>query len=198
MCQPCEPLPAAAPPAPANPGSLYGSRRQWLVFLGLPVVLVVVTWVAPAVIFTRCGRPEPTARDAGPPDGAALFAQNCAQCHGARGDGNGVAHLNPRARNFGEGKFRLATTANGVPTDADLPFVLRHGIPGSAMPAFDKLSEEGARAVIGQVRRLTRTGLFARLRRHAEQAGEVDAGELAEAVDRLTRPGSPLAVPDQL
>lgn len=75
-----------------------------------------------------------------PPDvarGNALFAENCAACHGASGAGDGPqgAALTPRPSNFHDtGRFRNQT-----------PYALYNsislGVAGTAMPAFSKLSE---------------------------------------------------------
>ena len=55
--------------------------------------------------------------------GKALYDKHCAQCHGEKGDGKGVAapHLLPRPRDFTTGKFKIRTTPSGaLPTDDDL------------------------------------------------------------------------------
>jgi mono/diheme cytochrome c family protein len=184
----------------AGPGSPFQLRPwQRTALFSLPVVLVAAGWGAPATVFYQYAPPDPTAAAESPAreaDGGRLYAQNCAYCHGERGDGAGLAHLNPRARNFGEGKFRLATTANGVPTDDDLLFVLRHGIPGSAMPAFAHFGADDLRALAGHVRRLTRGGVYDRQRKLAEQeGGEPDFADLNVTTEKLTRPGEALAVP---
>lgn len=193
-----EPGGDAAPPA--NAPLPYRQMHPWQrrALFAMPVFLVVGAWGVPATVALKFGPPEvapATAPQADPPNGAALFAQNCAQCHGPRGDGNGVANILPRARNFGEGKFRLATTANGVPTDDDLLAVLRNGIPGSAMPSFKDLGEPALHALVGQVRRLTRVGVLDRLRRLSEQEGDVNWTELCLTTEKLTGPGTPLTVP---
>ncbi|MFA5171314.1 MAG: cbb3-type cytochrome c oxidase subunit II [Sulfuriferula sp.] len=60
-----------------------------------------------------------------------LFTQNCAGCHGANGDGNGLAAsgLSPRPANLRLHQF----TTQGVAQ------VLWNGVPGSAMPAWRDL-----------------------------------------------------------
>ena len=75
------------------------------------------------------------------PDGNKLFLLHCANCHGAKGDGVGLAGLNPRARYFGYDKFKFVSTTNtaktggGMPTDEDLFGTLQRGIAGSPMPS---------------------------------------------------------------
>src|SRR5262249_34023125 len=75
--------------------------------------------------------------------GKELYTRNCAQCHGDKGDGNGVAaaHLQPRPRDFTSGKFKIRTTPSGkLPTDDDLKHIIKVGMPYSPMPAWQHLS----------------------------------------------------------
>jgi mono/diheme cytochrome c family protein len=64
--------------------------------------------------------------------GAQLFKQNCAMCHGAEGKGDGPAgaSLNPKPRNFVEGKWKKGGTRLG------LYGVLHDGLPGSSMQSY--------------------------------------------------------------
>ncbi len=103
----------------------------------------------------------PDAED-GEPDGYRLFQFHCANCHGPRGDGNGLAALNPRARYFGYDKFKFVSTTNaaktggGMPTADDLCGTIRRGLPGTPMPSFGHLSEAQIRALAAQVRKFVR------------------------------------------
>jgi high-affinity iron transporter len=78
---------------------------------------------------------------AGPPDleeGATLFRQSCAACHGAsgRGDGPAAAALNPKPASFHSPEVMAGFT----------PFrafnVIRFGVKGTAMVPFDTLDEK--------------------------------------------------------
>jgi mono/diheme cytochrome c family protein len=135
------------------------------------------------------------------PDGAILFAQNCARCHGATGNADGFVSffLDPPARRFGHEKFALATTTNGAPTDDDLMYVIRHGIPGTSMPAFDNLTDADRLALAGHVRRLAYSGLYTALVERAKKDEDPDDEELRrlrqEAAKRLV-PGPPLPIPE--
>src|SRR5262249_11110749 len=125
----------------------------------------------------------------------------CSSCHGEKGDGNGPAarFLYPRPRNFGEGKFRLVSTDNRLPTDADLMRVLTHGMPGSAMFPFAHLPESDRQALVTYIRHLTPTLIEGRLREEADRTGDVvDPAELADTLNTLTRPGDPIEVPGDL
>jgi cytochrome c oxidase cbb3-type subunit 2 len=76
--------------------------------------------------------------------GKELYQRNCAQCHGDKGDGNGVAapHLQPRPRDFTSGKFKIRTTPSGaLPTDEDLQHIIRVGMPYTSMPAWPNLTD---------------------------------------------------------
>jgi cytochrome c oxidase cbb3-type subunit 2/cytochrome c oxidase cbb3-type subunit I/II len=79
--------------------------------------------------------------------GAKVFLQNCAPCHGERGDGKGATAVNllPKPANF---KLK----------QPDLNYVLqvlRDGIPGTAMPSWkDQIPEADRRALAEFVRSL--------------------------------------------
>ncbi len=96
------------------------------------------------------------------PDGNKLFLLHCANCHGAKGDGVGLAGLNPRARYFGYDKFKFVSTTNtaktggGMPTDEDLFGTLQRGIAGSPMPSFGHLPDSQLWALVGQIRKFVR------------------------------------------
>lgn len=64
--------------------------------------------------------------------GSTLFAQNCAGCHGATGDGNGLAAsgLSPKPKNLRQTQFSTQGLAH----------ILWNGVAGSAMPAWRDLS----------------------------------------------------------
>lgn len=102
--------------------------------------------------------PQPNPSDGEAPDGAALYAHNCAHCHGIRGDGNGTTPLSPKARYFAFERFKFTDTLNpaksggGIPTDDTLLSILEHGIPGSPMPSFRQLKEVELRAIIEHLR----------------------------------------------
>ncbi len=67
-------------------------------------------------------------------DGARVFRENCATCHGP--DGNALPGMD-----FGRGQFRQAYS------DADLARIIREGIPGTAMPPGNFPEEQAARVV---------------------------------------------------
>lgn len=74
--------------------------------------------------------------------GSKTFATNCAGCHGSDGRG-------------GERAPNIATARNIVSlTDKDLAGFVRNGIPGSGMPAFGFLGDNGIRDVVTFLRQL--------------------------------------------
>lgn len=80
--------------------------------------------------------------------GKELFMENCVTCHGATGQGNGIAAsgLNPRPRNFTQDKGWV----NGrLPSDVFK--TLRQGVPGSAMASFATLPADDRWALVQYV-----------------------------------------------
>jgi len=73
--------------------------------------------------------------------GAAIFRENCATCHGEHADGQGPAAkgLTPPPANFRYGPV-LAQHS-----DAYLYFRVSTGKPGTAMPSFHGVLDEGQR-----------------------------------------------------
>lgn len=83
--------------------------------------------------------------------GKTIFAQNCVQCHGeaGRGDGIGAVNMNPRPRNFAN----PAGWTNG----SDVPAIYRtlsEGVKNSSMAAFDYLSRGDRMALAHYVQSL--------------------------------------------
>jgi mono/diheme cytochrome c family protein len=179
-----------------------GRNRKLL----LAALLVLAVGAVGFVVYKtfRGGPPPPSPgpeEESAAARGARLYAQHCAACHGEKGNGDGPAarFLNPRPRNFGEGKFRLVTTADGGPADADLRHVIESGMPGSAMFPFAHLGEADVLALVAQVRHLTRASLEEQLRLSAAQGGEeLDPEVLAKRADRWTVPGDAVEVPAEL
>jgi len=143
---------------------------------------------------------DPGATPADPPgrDGPELYARYCSACHGADGDGNGRAgrHLFPRPRDFRAGRFLLVSTRNGAPTPEDLEAVLKQGMPGTSMPAYDNLSEEQRTLLADEVLRLHREGVRETFVRALEREGdEVDEEEIRDVVELCTTPGDVVEPP---
>jgi mono/diheme cytochrome c family protein len=186
-------------PFASGPAGLSRTQRVAVVgvLCALPVwwvggSLVVVTGLKPGARPTTAVAPEQSGRD--------LYATHCARCHGIRGDANGPTSpfLDPPARYFGMERFRLACTANGNPSDDDIVYVIRHGIPGSAMPGFPQLSDADCQALVAEVRSRTAAGLCRKLIKKYEAEGGIDDDELSLLVQRHSQPGEPVAIPDPI
>src|SRR5260370_42625531 len=79
-------------------------------------------------------RPPALAQDA--QRGKAVYEKWCWECHGEAGDGNGAAakFMLPPPRDFTKGVYKIRTTASGeLPTDDDVLYVVREGMPASPM-----------------------------------------------------------------
>lgn len=151
--------------------------------------LVMTMALAPA-LHGLAGSAQDMDPKASPGRGAELFEAQCALCHGATGRADGPASelLFPAARDFSEGRFKLASTRNGVPTDQDLVDTLRRGMPGSAMPGWAWMPEQDLEALALHVRELAVAGIVDDLR--AESSDPVT--ELWSRARRLMTPGEPV------
>lgn len=116
--------------------------------------------------------------------GRLVYDRYCVGCHGAAGDGVGVAErfLSPKPRNFQFGIFKFATTPNGSkPTRDDLFSTVTRGLAGSSMPEFRLLPESDRWNVVEYVRYLAVRGEFDR---YLVTAFEQDAEEPNEDLAR--------------
>jgi tetratricopeptide (TPR) repeat protein len=141
---------------------------------------------------------EPTseARSAAP--ASDLYIQHCAGCHGTIGDGNGrgARHLFPRARDFRAENFRLAGTVNSVPTPDDVASVIRRGMPGTSMRAYDELSDDERAQLAREAIQRRREGVREQaIREFRSQDEEIDEDEVGRIVDFCTTPGEVVRVP---
>ena len=90
-----------------------------------------------------------------------LYRRHCGHCHGTTGDGMGPTAfiLNPYPRDYRQGKFKFKSTERASkPTDHDLEIIVRHGVQGTAMPAFDLLPDPQIKALIEYVKYLSIRG----------------------------------------
>jgi len=106
------------------------SPTQPLMTLSTPALLLAALVAAPI------GAPpgDPAAALAGgtalAADTGALYVEHCAKCHGEKGDGKGWTELDRPARSFQDGGFSYGNTRGALVRS------IRHGIPGTPMPAF--------------------------------------------------------------
>lgn len=121
--------------------------------------------------------------------GFSTFQRYCTPCHGALGNGQGIMseYLDPRPRNFRRGVFKFVSTPYGSkPLRNDLLRTVRHGLPGTAMPAFAELDEKRLAAVVDYVLALAVRGeLEIVLSQIAFDEDEVDPELAAEMHESL-------------
>jgi mono/diheme cytochrome c family protein len=74
------------------------------------------------------------------------YTRYCYACHGVKGDGHGPSSygLRPPPRNFTLGIFKFARlrSSDELPNDADLKYIVKNGLHGSAMLPWDVPDEE--------------------------------------------------------
>jgi len=90
--------------------------------------------------------------------GERVFRDNCAVCHGAAGDGQGMAanHFKTPPRDLTKGRFKFRSTASGqVPTEGDLARTIVQGVPSTGMVPQNHLSDADVQAVIAFVKSLS-------------------------------------------
>lgn len=168
----------------------------FLAMLACGVSVLTIFSLSRSVVSANRESPE----TAEPPalTGAELYAQHCAACHGDKGDGQGLAarFLYPKPRDFGEGKFRIVSTVNSKPSDADLLRVITNGMPGSAMIPYGHLSERDRKEIVTHVRALMLDGAVARMKKKLEDEGEdVDLPALKKKTEQALQPGEAFKIP---
>ncbi len=93
-----------------------------------------------------------------PERGRTVYVKRCLQCHGEKGGGDGSAadFMFPRPRVFADNSIhKIRTTPSGeLPTDQDLFDIITLGLPGTAMPPFDMIPEQGRWDVVAYVKSL--------------------------------------------
>ena len=187
------------PQEPRRFDRLPAYKRVGLVLI--PLLLVGLLWGGAATYFSEIRAeltPEVATREYPPADGAALFAANCANCHGADGKGNGVAHLTIPARYYGFEPFKFTdTTGTRIPTDAQLLELLKRGIAGSSMPSFAHLQIAELEALVRHVRILTRHGMYEKeyakaVKAYDEGGDDPNPAKIHQKADESCVIGTPL------
>ncbi len=130
--------------------------------------------------------------------GPELYAAKCAICHGISGAGDGRAaqHLFPPPRNFRRERFHLVSSANGAASIEDVENVIRQGMPGSSMPAYDTLSKKQITLLARETLRLHEDGLRDQfVAMMADMGEEVDLDESDDFVHSRSTPQDIVSVP---
>jgi len=84
-------------------------------------------------------------------EGERSYALYCRACHGDKGDGKGpaAAGLRPPPRDFTLGSFKFGAVAGGtLPNDDDFMRIVRFGLHGTAMRAWDGVPEANLVGII--------------------------------------------------
>ena len=87
--------------------------------------------------------------------GRRLYEEKCATCHGITGKGDGpkTPFLDPKPRDFTRGLYKIRSTPSGsLPMDDDLLRTITNGMPGSSMPAWEKLPEADRKALTAYIK----------------------------------------------
>ena len=87
--------------------------------------------------------------------GKEVYERRCIGCHGAKGDGNGLAATfmyKQRPRDFSAAVFKFRLTKEPLPTDGDLLRTITRGVRGTAMPAWYELPINDRLAVIQYIK----------------------------------------------
>jgi high-affinity iron transporter len=97
-------------------------------------------WVG-VLLAAACGPAGPSPQQVARQNARALYLDNCAPCHGEAADGRGPNHqnLDPRPRDYTDPVWLASATEESVFQ------AITHGVAGSAMPAWDMLSEQERR-----------------------------------------------------
>lgn len=104
-----------------------------------------------AIGATIAGRASLPAQGPASPNGAALFAANCAACHGSDG------RSGERAPDIATRREVLAHT------DADLIRIVQNGLPGTGMPTFGYLGPAKVQSVVKYLRTLQGIGVVQKI-----------------------------------
>lgn len=87
--------------------------------------------------------------------GEKVYRENCAACHGEKGNGNGssASTLKTKPRDFTTGIYKFHSTPSGsVPLDEDMLRTISKGVRGTSMLAQVHLSQEERLAVVQYVK----------------------------------------------
>ncbi len=157
-------------------GRAFRSRARWVVATSVSTLLLVLCGCGGSQQPASSSGDKATANEAiswthfdvpqAPADlavlasqGSQLFAENCASCHGQKGDAKGVCSpfLVPQPRDFTSGIYRFKTTPDGeMPTDEDLFRTVSLGLHSTGMPPWLYLLSDTERwALVAHLKTLT-------------------------------------------
>jgi mono/diheme cytochrome c family protein len=120
-------------------------------------------------------------------EGERAYVQYCRACHGDKGDGKGPAArgLRPPPRDFTLGTFKFGAVPGGtLPRDEDLERIVRSGLHGTAMLAWDGIPEHKVREIIQYVKTFSERWKEEEPGEKIEPTPDPWSGRGAEAVER--------------
>lgn len=169
-------------------------RRDLIGLLGIGMLLAIGSCAA--------GPPDSAMPGEGHEQGAILYADHCAACHGdtGRGDGAMSAFLPIAPRDFRNDKFRFISASFGeMATDDDITRFIRTGSRASIMPGHPQLSGAEVNQLTSFVRELRKFGVMLEVEdsflEDDEEYTDEDLEEIAadrlDAAPALEIPGRP-------
>src|SRR5919109_4965719 len=118
------------------------------------IFLLVIGMIFTVAIFRaderRYGIPRIARAEENLPLGEKVYRENCAACHGDKGDGKGpqADKLKTKPRDFTAGIYKFRSTPSGsLPLDEDIFRTISTGVRGTSMLAQLQLTNEERRAV---------------------------------------------------
>jgi mono/diheme cytochrome c family protein len=119
--------------------------------------------------------------------GREAYTQYCRACHGDGGDGKGPAArgLRPPPRDFTAGTFKFGAVAGGsLPHDEDLLRVVRDGLHGTAMLAWDGIPDDKVGQIVQYVKTFSPRWKDEEPGERVETTPDPWKGKEAEGLDR--------------
>src|SRR6266542_3933880 len=116
------------------------------------LLLAVISILGSAV---GSGSPRVVRAAEDPALGERIYRENCAACHGEKGDGKGpeAQRLKTKPRDFTTGIYKFRSTPSGsLPLDQDIFRTISRGVRGTSMLAQLQLSEQERWAVVNYLK----------------------------------------------
>jgi cytochrome c oxidase cbb3-type subunit 2 len=113
------------------------------------IFLLAVIWILGFAV--GWGASRAVRADENPALGERIYRENCAACHGEKGDGKGpeAQRLKTKPRDFTAGIYKFRSTPSGsLPLDQDIFAAVSRGVRGTSMLAQLQLSEQERWAVV--------------------------------------------------
>jgi nitrate reductase gamma subunit len=133
------------------------SDRSYLLYASSLVAVIAIAIAAAPIDLRQPGVSEDAAgieaADSDELSSYPLYVSQCARCHGLEGSGDGPGADSPifaaQPRDLIVGAYRFVSTDNGIASDHDLYRTMVEGLPNAGMPAFDELSDDQLKSLVG-------------------------------------------------